>query len=317
MKLYKSNGNVLIHSDRVKTFTFKFKNYEIIEHNNNRYLIGYNLKNIDKVLDNALKDMDTKTINYILNDDSKPIRNLVSNKPNKIVNDNKILESLLTLSDNIFKKGKQKDKCLIAWCNKNGLPILCDIDNMGFSNNIDIIDTLGYPGFNIDYFLNILLELYSIYLLSKLNNDDTLVLDELTKGLKIGFTNELSTTYDNKGTPIKKHDTKAIIHDNFIIGIENKKEQIERLLNSINLSYHYEIDNNNVLNATTTTNNLISLSIYQLALFLLSNDNGITKKCECCYSTFIASRNNQKYCINCNPKKAYYQKTKNKKVGVK
>lgn len=280
----KENGNVIMKAEETKVSFCKSNNYELYIPNDPNiktyaYIVGYNIK----------EKFNKKNLTSIIKD-------------NLIIDDLKILNSIITLADNIFRLQKQPiEKEVINWCKKYGMPFLGNNIIEDLNSSLDIFNSVGYLAFSLDEFMEKLWEIYHNYI-GYCAKKDSLTFD--LKKLRVGL---------NKNSNISI----SHIEDKFFnINLNNREKEIEKLLNSINIKYEFKYIKGK-LTMIPKIENVISLAIYQLGLLMVSNDEMLAKHCKHCTSVFNATRNNQLYCPNCTPQKRWNNDNKTSKGGTK
>jgi len=280
----KENGNIIMKAEETKVSFCKCNNYELYVPNDPKlktyaYIIGYSVK----------EKFNKKNLTSMFKD-------------NLIIEDLKILNSIITLADNIFRLQRTPiEKEVINWCKKYGMPFVGNYIIEDLTSSLDIFDSVGYLAFSLDEFIEKLWELYHNYI-GYCAKKDNLTFD--LKNLRIGFneTGNLSISH---------------IEDRFFnINLNNREKEIEKLLNSINIKYEFKHIKGK-LTMIPKIENIISLAIYQLGLLMISNDEMLAKHCERCTSVFNATRNNNIYCPNCTPQKRWNDNNKASKGGAK
>ena len=89
---------------------------------------------------------------------------------------------------------------------------------------------------------------------------------------------------------------------------ESRIEQlISEWLNDASISIKTKFENHEP-KIFLASGSVLDTAKYQLALLLLCNEGISPRRCACCNSYFIPSRENQKYCSFCSPQKRYAQR---------
>lgn len=191
-------------------------------------------------------------------------------KPNVFYTDRNVMDSLIALSQAYTIDN------ILAWCCKYGFPIY----------NVEIYKKYKCFGFYHFLFTNEIGNLLTCFIEAAKFLDVDIGLDHINSS--------------------KSHGIRIIFKQN--ITLDDMKNDICNLLNSIDIKYEYKFIGNQLI-SEVELKDLMSLAIYQLAFLLMSPNEMTISKCRLCGSLFPAYSKKEKYCHNpCYPQLAYKRK---------
>ena len=182
-----------------------------------------------------------------------------------------LLDSLIALSNDVVDYRKRK-KRIIDWVKRYGLPF---VDEDMSEEAHSFVCPLGK-------FMEFLWELRDVILkIETINREDF----NLSGGRK---------TVNNPYNKAKWSDDKL-------------ERLISEWVNDASVSVRIRFENHSP-HLFLVADSILSVAKYQLALLLLCNEGITPKRCACCNSYFLPSRENQIYCPYCSPQKHYARK---------
>lgn len=209
----------------------------------------------------------------------------------KTVSDRSTLDSLLLLASKTPSTlTEDRNKLILLWCEKYGLPFC----------SIEASQHIGYLACPLHHFLNFLFFLQDAFWKAESMYEDFSVengIDNITMLDKNPYKNRKWSEYFTK---------------------EKKESLISEFINKANFSLCFEYRNGRPT-LYNYASNLISLTQYQFALILLSNNESVPRHCKCCGSMFFAHRKNQLYGPCCTRQKRYAaeKRRKEREEGLK
>lgn len=195
-------------------------------------------------------------------------------EPTEIVifDSNELINSLIALSNDVVSYRKREKK-LIEWMKKYGLPLV-DIDTSQKKR------TFICPLWK---FMNFLFELRDVILKIEAINSGNASVTGNSGQISNPYMGSKSWTDERIENLIADWINDAVIYAK--IGFENHSPYL-----------------------ALATDSVLSAAKYQLALLLLCNEGITPRRCMCCNSYFIPDRENKKYCPYCTPQKFYAKK---------
>lgn len=193
-----------------------------------------------------------------------------------VLDNRELLDSLIALSSAVVDYRK-REKEILKWLEKYGLPFV-DVEASQAAHAF--VCPLGT-------FMEFLFELRDVI-------------------LKIGAINSAGITISGK--PNANHNPYTPYVNGGGIWQESRIEQlISEWLNDASISIKTKFENHEP-KIFLASGSVLDTAKYQLALLLLCNEGISPRRCACCNSYFIPSRENQKYCSFCSPQKRYAQR---------
>lgn len=190
-----------------------------------------------------------------------------------ILDNRELLDSLIALSSAVVDYRK-REKEILKWLEKYGLPF---VDAEASQTTHAFVCPLGT-------FMEFLWELRDVI-------------------LKIEAINNTGISISGKPNTNRN----PYINGNLIWQESRIEQLISEWLNDASISIKIKFENHEP-KLFLASGSVLDTAKYQLALLLLCNEGISPRRCACCNSYFIPSRENQKYCSFCSPQKHYAQR---------
>lgn len=190
-----------------------------------------------------------------------------------VFDNRELLDSLIALSSDIVDYSKREKK-ILKWLEKYGLPF------------VDVEASIAEHAFvcPLGTFMRFLWELRDVI-------------------LKIEAINSTGITISGKPNANRN----PYINGSGIWQESRIEQLISEWLNDASISIKTKFENHEPT-LFLASSSVLDTAKYQLALLLLCNEGISPRRCACCNSYFIPSRENQKYCSFCSPQKRYAQR---------